>query len=116
MIRRIFVGEAADEEAEEFRAALFARSLERALLFEQESTQTIAFLQEFPFTKAVCAQSGDLEIRRITIGRGPYVFFYFVYPSVDFQTGEALDVIYVFACRHQKQGEPNWESRDPFRL
>jgi len=116
MIRRVFVGEFAISEAEEFRAALSARSGEKAELFEEEFAQATALLQEFPFAKAVCSQWEDLEIRRVTIGRGPYVLFYFVYPSVDFQTGEALDVIYILACRHERQGELNWEARDPFRL
>ena len=54
-------------------------------------------------------------MRKIPVRGFGFVFYYTTYPSVDFQNGEALDVIYVLACRHERQGEPNWSARDPFR-
>lgn len=55
-----------------------------------------------------------MEIRRAKVNDFSFWLFYFVYPSVDPKTGEALDVIYILACRHERQSEPNWSARDPF--
>ncbi len=116
MIRRLVVGEDAREEFDLARQSLFARSSQSARDFAAQSAVTFGAIEEFPFATAVHLVHDTLEIRRAKIGRSPYFFFYFVYPSVDFQTGEALDVIYVLACRHERQNEPNWQSRDPFRI
>ncbi len=116
MIRRLVVSDAAREEFESVRASLFARSSRSAREFVVASATAFESIEEFPFAKVVRGVRATMEIRRAKIGRWPYAFFYFVYPSVDFNTGEALDVIHVLACLHERQAEPNWQSRDPFRL
>ena len=73
-------------------------------------------LQQFPLQGLEVETGLPYSVRRFRVRGFSFVLSYTVFPSVDFQTGEALDVIYVLACRHERQNEPNWQSRDPFRL
>jgi len=116
MKRQIVFSETAFEEAAQIRLRLRALSPQTAVQWSEALRSTQADVLDFPFSHSVSIVSGDLEIRRVRIGRSAYFLFYFVYPSVDFNTGEGLDIIHFLACRHQRQGEPNWEARDPFRL
>ena len=114
MTRRLAIDEVAQAELEEAQESVAARSPEKGLLFDEQVLETFGFLTEYPFSKAVSKRRGELELRQARIGRSAFFFFYLVYPSVDFQTGEALDVVYILACRHERQSEPNWGARDPF--
>lgn len=116
MIRRIVVSEAAQDEFADVRRVLSKNTVRRAEEFLVEAQAVLRACQEYPFAKTVQASVGTMEIRRAQIRRFPYELFYFVYLSVDFQTGEALDVIYILGCRHEKQAEPKWSTRDPFPL
>lgn len=113
---RTHFGEAARDELLEARAQLRLRSPRSAQAFDEAFQATARNIEAHPRSSQVWTHFGDLEIRRTRIGRFPYFLFYIVYPSVDFNTGEALDVVGVLACRHEKQAEPNWGARDPFRL
>ena len=115
MLRRIVVGDEAEEEIRDIKRGYATRSSQRASEFLSELRVALRAVQEFPFSRAVWRSTEEMEIRRAKITRFPYYLFYFVYPSVDLQTGEPLDVIYILACRHERQGEPPWTARDPFR-
>jgi len=114
MIRRVFVSDKAEEEIREAERR-FSEGGVVAEFLSQVRVVSRA-LQEFPFSKGIHQRVGDMEIRRAKVARFPFWLFYFVYPSVDLQSGDPLDIIYVLGCRHERQGEPNWEERDPFRL
>ncbi len=116
MKRQLVFSELAREEAAQAHWHLHTRSPQTGEEFTASLRTTQANIHAFPFSHAVSSHFGDLEIRRARIGRFAYFFFYLVYPSVDFQTGEALDVVAILGCRHERQAEPNWQSRDPFRL
>ena len=116
MKRQIVFSETAFEAAAEIRLRLRARSPRTAVEWSETLRVTQAGVLDFPFSHPVSIVSGDLEIRRVRIGRSAYFLFYFVYPSVDFNTGEGLDIIHFLGCRHERQGEPDWEARDPFRV
>lgn len=77
--------------------------------------EVVLSLQQFPLQGLEVETGLPYSIRRIRV-RAFSFLSYTVYPSVDFQTGEALDVIYILACRHEKQAELPWSARDPFRL
>ncbi len=115
MKRQISFGEAARDELAEARLQLRSRSAQNAREFDQAFRDTAKNTQTFPFSHGVWTRFGDLDIRRVRIGKLPYFLFYIVYPSVDFQVGEALDVVAFLACRHECQNEPNWSTRDPFQ-
>ena len=114
MKRQLTFGETARDELAETRLQLRARSTQSAREFDQAFRDTAKNTQTFPFSYAVWTRFGDFDIRRVRIGKLPYFLFYIVYPSVDFNTGEALDVVAFLACRHERQNEPNWSARDPF--
>jgi len=114
MIRRVFISDEAEEEVREAERRFAERGVVAEFLSQVRVTSRS--LQEFPFSKGVHQRVGDMEIRRAKVGRFAFWLFYFVYASVDLQTGAPLDIIYVLGCRHERQGEPSWEARDPFRL
>lgn len=116
MKRQIVFSETTFEETAEIRLRLRARSPQIAVQWSETLRVAQANVFDFPFSHPVSIVSGDLEIRRVRIGRSAYFLFYFVHPSVDFNTGEGLDIIHVLGCRHERQNEPDWEARDPFRL
>lgn len=93
--------------------------------FEEWLFWSLSIQSCFRFSSSLCkgwkwkleVETGlPYSIRRIRVRAFSFLLSYTIYPSVDFQTGEALDVIYILACRHEKQAEPNWSARDPFRL
>lgn len=114
MKRQISFGEAARDELAEARLQLRSRSTQNAQEFDKAFRDTAKNTQTYPFSHAVWTRFGDLDIRRARISKFPYFLFYIVYPSVDFQTGEALDIVAFLACRHERQNDPNWGARDPF--
>jgi len=116
MKRQTAFGEVARDELAQARLQLRSRSPESAQEFSAAFRATVKNTETFPLSHPVWTHFGELDIRRVRIGRFTYFLFYIVYPSVDFNTGEALDVIGYLACRHEKQDEPNWGARDPFRL
>lgn len=116
MMRRSMLSEGAEEEMRRAKGTFATSGNGRAEEFLSQVRVTNRFLQEFPFSKSIHTRAGDMEVRRAKVSRFPFWLFYFVYPSVDFQTGEPLDIIYILGCRHAKQAEPNWSARDPFRL
>lgn len=115
MTRRTLLSESAEEEVRQAKGT-FVTEKDGSAEFLSQVRVTNRLLQEFPFSKSIHARAGNMEIRRAKVGRFPFWLFYFVYPSVDLQTGESLDIIYILGCRHEKQAEPNWSARDPFRL
>lgn len=115
MIRRTLLSESAEEEVRRAKGT-FATGKDRSAEFLSQVRVTNRLLQEFPFSKSIHTRAGNMEIRRAKVARFSFWLFYFVYPSVDLQTGELLDIIYILGCRHEKQAEPNWDARDPFRL
>jgi len=114
VIRRVFVSDDAEEEVREAERRFSEGGVVAEFLSQVRVTSRA--LQEFPFSKGIHQRVGDVEVRRAKVGRFPFWLFYFVYPSVDFQSGEPLDILYVLGCRHERQSEANWQARDPFRL
>jgi len=116
MRREIEWGEEAFAEVESVRERLEAQSVGRGFAFIGALDELVASLVMFPLQGALMENELPFDTRKSRVRSFGFLLYYTVYPSVDFNTGEALDVIHVLACRHEKQGEPNWEARDPFRL
>lgn len=116
MRREIVWGQEALAEVDVARERLEAQSVGRGSLFIDALDELVASLLAFPFQGSPFGTGLPFSMRKIPVRGFGFVFYYTTYPSVDFQNGEALDVIYVLACRHERQGEPNWSARDPFRL
>ncbi len=116
MRREIEWGEDALAEVEGARARLETRTVGRGLAFIGELDGLVASLLMFPLQGSLMENELPFPTRKSRLRAFGFLLYYTVYPSVDFQTGEVLDVIHVLACRHERQGEPNWETRDPFRL
>lgn len=106
MMRRNVLSEGAEEEVRRAKGTFATSGNDRAEEFLSQVRVTNRFLQEFPFSKSIHTRADDLEVRRAKVGRFSFWLFYFVYPSVDLQTGEPLDIIYILGCRHEKQAEP----------
>ena len=116
MIRRTVISAIAEEEVRGAKQNFAERSSDRGDEFLSQVRVANRLLQEFPFSKSVYKRVENMEVRRVKVNRFPFWLFYFVHPSVDPNTGEPLDVVYVLACRHERQSEPNWSARDPFQI
>ena len=93
MTRRTVLTDVADKEVLHVRRKFEQRSLDQADEFLSQVRVTIRAVAEQPFLKAIHRRIDGMEVRRARIARFSYWLFYFVYPSVDPQTGETLDVI-----------------------
>jgi len=116
MRRELIWGDAASAEFEAACGRFAQLSVQKGVAFVEAVDGALESLADFPAQGTPLETALDEVARRLFLRPFGFHLTYTVYPSVDFQTGEALDVIHVLACRHERQGEPNWEARDPFRL
>ena len=116
-MRREFIwGQAASDEFEAACQGLAESSVQRGVAFVEAVDGALQSLLSFPTQGTPVQTALDVQVRRVFVRSFGFHLSYTVYPSVDFQTGEALDVVAILGCRHERQHEPNWQSRDPFRL
>ncbi|BCM92437.1 hypothetical protein IAD21_04317 [Abditibacteriota bacterium] len=116
MRREISWSEEAFAELEDARERAEAHNPTRGYRLIEAVDAIISSLATFPLQGSLVETALPIEIRRTHLRAFGLLLYYTVYPSVDLQTSEVLDVIYFLACRHERQGEPLWSARDPFRL
>lgn len=114
-IKRVLsIGSIADVELHRVGAAIADISASRARQFVAQTDAVLEGLLAFPFHFQVDTVVKGMEIRRAPLASFPYLLHYFVFPSIDPQTLEGLDVVFILSCRHVRQEQPDWETRDPF--
>lgn len=115
MRRVLSIGVLADVELHRVGATLAEGSAARGRQFVAAMEARLDGLIAFPFQFQVDTLVRGMEIRRAPVAGFPYLLHYFVFPSVDPQTLEGLDVVFILSCHHVRQEEPDWEARDPFQ-
>ncbi len=114
MRREVILLQVAKDEIVDAVGRLEDSSAGRGIQWLEAVDAVVASLLAFPFQGAPAQTSLPVPVRRIRVSPFAYWLYYTDYPSVDFQTGDGLEVIYILACRHERQDEPNWGARAPF--